>query len=471
MSCAPESIRTREVVVQVYNTTRSLGELPTHIHTDIRALVQCYARDAKWTNGRRGQTSKRVKRVNLSSERIDRVERALRDAAARGVAPYMSLRCVRDAVYEWYAVMQEWSVRDVLLHYDEKRAGAYHAHNAGSQDVLTERTMELAMYARWRDNDATTSRQDDETSPMLLLDIGCGTGLSTTAAVQRGGGCGCFGIGVDTSEDMLVVAADEARRRSNESMIMSDYVCCDAGSPLPFRADCFDLVLSISALHYIARRRRTELLFRELLRCTHVSIREDRHNDEVAMQFFPESAAEARDAAKDALAAGWKTAVAVCDSPHNNGAKRWFLLASSSSPSSSQPPKSEEEEEENTATTSTQPMVCPLFGAPCCLSYIAFRESRAKLACHIASSSSLSHSPFNWLIAEHLRYARRLIRRLNYADAAESREASESGTKATDFDREERALALRLRHQFGANVTHEDLLRIPTTVINALHSS
>ena len=196
-------------------------------------------------------------------------------------------------------------------------------------------------------------------------------------------------------------------------------------------------------------------------------IRDNTHkrNDEVAMQFFPESAHEAQDAAKDALTAGWETAVAVCDSPHNNGAKRWFLLASSSLSSSSPPPTSED-----TATTSTQPMLCPLFGAPCCLSYIAFRESQSKLACHIASSSSSSPSPFTWLIGEHLRYCRRLIRRLNYADAAESRDSGHAIThRAALFDPEERKLATRLRHEFGADVTHEDLLRIPTTVINALH--
>lgn len=67
-----------------------------------------------------------------------------------------------------------------------------------------------------------------------ILDVGCGTGISTSC-------WNCFAIGIDPSEPLLNIAF---KNRSNAKT----YYVQGRAESLPFRDSSFDLVVSITAL-------------------------------------------------------------------------------------------------------------------------------------------------------------------------------------------------------------------------------
>lgn len=78
-----------------------------------------------------------------------------------------------------------------------------------------------------------------ENSGCLILDVGCGSGLSGSCIENAGH----MWIGCDISQDMLNIA--------NESDLIGDFIARDMGSGLPFRSGIFDGVISISALQWL----------------------------------------------------------------------------------------------------------------------------------------------------------------------------------------------------------------------------
>ena len=70
----------------------------------------------------------------------------------------------------------------------------------------------------------------------LLLDIGCGSGISGSVLAQRGH----MWVGMDISRAMLRVASDRE--------IEGDVIHCDMGHGFGFRPGMFDGAVSISAL-------------------------------------------------------------------------------------------------------------------------------------------------------------------------------------------------------------------------------
>lgn len=108
------------------------------------------------------------------------------------------------------------------LYYSGENAELY-ASNARMQDVqeqLTDRALELLELPE---------------SAILLLDIGCGTGISTHYLNE----CGYLTCGVDVSMEML---------SRNET----DNLCLlDIGDGLPFQPGSFDGAVSISALQWL----------------------------------------------------------------------------------------------------------------------------------------------------------------------------------------------------------------------------
>lgn len=75
--------------------------------------------------------------------------------------------------------------------------------------------------------------------PSLILDIGCGSGLSGEILSSEGH----TWVGIDISASMLAVALD--------SETAGDLLLADMGQGIPFRAGTFDAAISISAIQWL----------------------------------------------------------------------------------------------------------------------------------------------------------------------------------------------------------------------------
>jgi len=127
----------------------------------------------------------------------------------------------------------ESSGKDADLHYDEGEASRYDAANARVQEELAGRCCELLGL-----------RCD---APLLLLDAGCGSGLSSLELHRRFPRAAWLGL--DVSEAML-----QRARAAGALDCGGDLVRCDLGRRLPLRAAAvLDGVLSVSALQWLCR--------------------------------------------------------------------------------------------------------------------------------------------------------------------------------------------------------------------------
>jgi 18S rRNA (guanine1575-N7)-methyltransferase len=83
------------------------------------------------------------------------------------------------------------------------------------------------------------------TTPSLILDVGCGSGLSgeILSSVEEDGGGPHTWVGMDISASML----DVALQRDVEG----DLMLADVGQGVPFRPGTFDAAISISAIQWL----------------------------------------------------------------------------------------------------------------------------------------------------------------------------------------------------------------------------
>lgn len=93
-----------------------------------------------------------------------------------------------------------------------------------------------------------------ENSGCLILDVGCGSGLSGSCIEEAGH----MWIGCDISSDMLNIAS--------ESDLIGDLIVGDMGSGVPFRSGIFDGVISISALQWLCySNKKSEIASKRLI--------------------------------------------------------------------------------------------------------------------------------------------------------------------------------------------------------------
>lgn len=150
--------------------------------------------------------------------------------------------------------------------------------------------------------------------PCLLLDIGCGSGISGTAA----GDAGHIWIGYDISPSMLRIAHDRE--------VDGDLMLADAGAPPKFRPGTFDGAISVSALQWLCNIdkkghepfKRLKEFFNVLFTCLKKGAR-------AALQFYPETAGQVEMITAAALRSGFGGGLVV-DFPHSSKAKKHFLV-------------------------------------------------------------------------------------------------------------------------------------------------
>lgn len=148
----------------------------------------------------------------------------------------------------------------------------------------------------------------------LLLDIGCGSGLSGEAIEEAGH----VWIGCDISRDMLEIASE---RESD----VGDALQHDMGLGLPFRPATFDGVISVSALQWLCysdkqgqtAQVRLARFFSSLYTCM-------KRGAKAALQFYPESPEQAVLIAQAASKVGF-TGGLVVDYPNSSKAKKFYL--------------------------------------------------------------------------------------------------------------------------------------------------
>ncbi|MCJ1419355.1 hypothetical protein MMC32_005709 [Xylographa parallela] len=89
-------------------------------------------------------------------------------------------------------------------------------------------------------------------SPSLILDIGCGSGLSgeILSAIPASSGGPHEWVGMDISASMLGVALDRD--------VDGDLLLADIGQGVPFRAGSFDAAISISAIQWLCNEDRSD---------------------------------------------------------------------------------------------------------------------------------------------------------------------------------------------------------------------
>jgi 18S rRNA (guanine1575-N7)-methyltransferase len=167
------------------------------------------------------------------------------------------------------------------------------------QTTMTERALELLLLPE---------------RPCLLLDIGCGSGISGQACSDAGH----VWIGYDISPSML--------RCANDGECEGDLVLADAGQGPRFRPGTFDGAVSISALQWLCNVdrkghepfRRLKTFFERLFSCLRKGAR-------AALQFYPETANQVEMITAAALRCGFGGGLVV-DFPHSSKAKKHFLV-------------------------------------------------------------------------------------------------------------------------------------------------
>lgn len=150
--------------------------------------------------------------------------------------------------------------------------------------------------------------------PCLLMDIGCGSGISGDAIDEAGH----TWIGYDISPSMLRIA--------NDRELDGDLLLADAGHGLRFRPGLFDGAISISALQWLCNCdhkghepfKRLRLFFDRL----YLALRKGAR---AVLQFYPETAAQVEMITAAALRSGFGGGLVV-DFPHSSKAKKHFLV-------------------------------------------------------------------------------------------------------------------------------------------------
>lgn len=153
----------------------------------------------------------------------------------------------------------------------------------------------------------------EEKTP-LILDIGCGSGLSGEVLTQYG----YYWIGMDISKSMLEIA--------NDNGCEGNLLHADMGQGIPFRSGVFDYAISVSAIQWLCNAdksshnpyKRLKVFFQTLYQSLVMGAR-------CCFQFYPENPQQMDLITNSALQCGFTGGVVV-DYPHSSKAKKYYLF-------------------------------------------------------------------------------------------------------------------------------------------------
>ncbi len=166
---------------------------------------------------------------------------------------------------------------------------------------MTERALELLALPEWK-------------KPALLLDIGCGSGLSGELLTEEGHEW----VGMDISPSMLEVALEQDCE--------GDLLLADAGQGCGFRAGMFDGAISISVLQWLCNADKTTNSPAARLSTFFTTLYGSLSRGARAVfQFYPESDEQARFIMSFATKAGFGGGLVV-DYPNSRKAKKFYLV-------------------------------------------------------------------------------------------------------------------------------------------------
>lgn len=190
---------------------------------------------------------------------------------------------------------------EIFYNEDEARKYTENSRMQTIQAQLTERALELLALP-------------DDGEPKLLLDLGCGSGLSGELLTEQGH----IWMGLDISKAMLDVAADRE--------VDGDLCLHDLGHGLPIRPGTIDGAISISAVQWLCNadtsknepKRRLRRFFDTLYACLAKGGR-------AVLQVYPANTDQAAMMTNAAMRAGFSGGLVV-DFPHSTRAKKYFLV-------------------------------------------------------------------------------------------------------------------------------------------------
>jgi 18S rRNA (guanine1575-N7)-methyltransferase len=186
--------------------------------------------------------------------------------------------------------------------YDEKESAKYHSSSriVRIQTELAQRCIELLNLPEGKQG--------------LVLDIGCGSGLSGEVLQEAGHAW----VGTDVSPKMLEIANDKEEANG-------DVMLHDMGMGMPFRPGCFDGAISVSAVQWLSYsndashtpRKRLHAFFSTLYSCLKRGAR-------AVLQLYPESPEQMEMISGAAMKCGFGGGLVV-DFPNSAKAKKCYL--------------------------------------------------------------------------------------------------------------------------------------------------
>ncbi len=147
--------------------------------------------------------------------------------------------------------------------------------------------------------------------PALILDLGCGTGLSMMVVREAG-----FEVrGIDIADPML----DMARAKG------LDVLKADFTIEIPYESELFDVVISISTLQWIFHGFKPERIFERIKRTSEEVYRVLKTNMNAIFQFYPKNKEQLELAGKFFKKAGFKV-LKIIDDPDIPKLRKIYLL-------------------------------------------------------------------------------------------------------------------------------------------------
>lgn len=158
------------------------------------------------------------------------------------------------------------------------------------------------------------------TSPSLILDIGCGSGLSgeILSSVPPSEGGPHTWIGMDIAASML----DIALQRDVEG----DLLLADIGQGVPFRAGSFDAAISISAIQWLCNAESSDVSPQgRLARFFNGLYASLRRGGRAVCQFYPKNEQQRGMISSAAIKAGFGAGI-LEDDPGTKNSKLYLVL-------------------------------------------------------------------------------------------------------------------------------------------------